>query len=248
MKGNHQYWLDDGTKVKRRLPSVTGLLDQLGKPALVNWAARVAADYATDNWEDLANQTPSLRRDMISNAHRRNASTAAASGTQLHSWAEDLLHGRPVEVPEAFGASVNGLARWWEKSGWQAVRSEVMVWSDDDQLIDATAYAGTFDLVALDGTGRTVLADLKTGKGIWPEVALQLAGYANASYQVAADGTDDANVTFDRWCVLHVRPDGTDLYELDDAGFAAASIRFDCLRMLHAAEAPELKLSALAGA
>ena len=59
----HSYELD-GEKV----PGVTTILSKgVPKPALVDWAARMAADYAINHWDELATQPLSDRHD----AHRR---------------------------------------------------------------------------------------------------------------------------------------------------------------------------------
>jgi hypothetical protein len=66
-------------------------------------------------------------------------------------------------------------------------------------------YGGTFDLLARDRDGRTVLADIKTGKGVYREAVLQLAAYGMAKW-VAPVGSPTAYpmVEPDRYVILHV--------------------------------------------
>ena len=42
-------------------------------------------------------------------------------------------------------------------------------------------YGGTLDLLAYDETGRTVLADVKTGRSVYSETRLQLLAYGEAA-------------------------------------------------------------------
>lgn len=238
--GNHTYYLDS-----YRVPSVTGILAQVGKPALVGWAARTVANYAADHWAELAAMDPTERRQLMGGAADRDRNRKAASGTQIHAWAEGLLHGEEIDVPGEYVATVEGLAKWWERAGWVAVRSECQVWSGEDTLTGGCAYAGTLDLIAMDGDQNVVLADIKTGKGVYPETALQLAAYADAVSMVT-DGVDTANQRYDRLCVLHVRPDGVTLFELDRAERHIASQRFEILRMLKATREASFIESAVA--
>ena len=54
-------------------------------------------------------------------------------------------------------------AAWWKASGWRLRLSEAML------VNPMMGYGGTLDLLAYDRDGRTVLADIKTGKGVYQE-------------------------------------------------------------------------------
>lgn len=76
------------------------------------------------------------------------------------------------------------------------------------------AYAGTLDMIVRltmpDGRVLTVLVDIKTGKAIYPEVALQLAPYARAEFVAHPDGrTELPMIPVDAGAVLHLRANGT---------------------------------------
>lgn len=237
--GNHSYWLRDPlTGKKQRITSVSSLLNQQAKPALVKWAAREAANYAADNWDALTLMPVSERLAAIGAAPEQRRNTAAASGTAIHHWAELLLAGQPVDIPAEHVDTVRGLADWWERSGWTVVRSEARVWSEEDDF-GGVAYAGTADLIAVDKWGQLVLADIKTG-GVWPEAALQITGYALADNIVTLDDLDEAMARPQRLCVLHVRADGTTLHELEPDQATAAAERFQVLRALKGAPLPTL--------
>ena len=240
--GNHAYWLTDpDTGTKQRLPSVTTLLNMLAKPAFVRWAANQAASYAADNWEELAHLPISERIKLIGSAAEQNRQTAAATGTQIHQWAEQLITtGEVSGIPERFLSAVEGFARWWRASGWTKLHSEALVWSEEDEYGGA-AYAGKLDLLALDRDGRVILADLKTGAGIWPEMAMQIAAYANAD-NIVIDGRDQPMLLIDRLCILHIRPEATTLHELADDQRRAAEDRWQILRALRDSPEPVLQM------
>jgi hypothetical protein len=235
--GAHRYWLfDDLTGKKQPIKSVTTCLKVLAKDALVQWAANTAADYAIDNWASLDAMDPSQRRTRIAKAPSQARGTAAAKGTQIHEWADLLLQGLPVEIPEAYTAQVEGFAKWWEASGFTKVRAESMVWSPEDDLA-GIGYAGTFDLLAEHHRHGLTLIDLKTGKGIYSEFAVQLAAYSAAENHVI-DGQDQPAPAIRTLAAVHIRPDGTTLHLLDREQRLLAHERWDIVRSLNSVPEP----------
>lgn len=240
--GNHSYWLrDPATGKKERLPSVTTLLGQLDKPALKRWASGVAADYATDNWDELTAMRPSERRAAISGAPWASRDRAAASGTAIHAMAEQLLAGQPVEVPEEISAKVEAVARFLERASLIKVAAECMVWSAPDDELGLCGFAGTFDLLAEHPSRGRMLLDWKTGKGVYGEYAVQLAAYRSADWLVYG-GVDVAMPVVDSMAVAHVTPGGVDLHMVAPDQVPAAVERFALLRALRAIPEPELRM------
>jgi hypothetical protein len=118
--------------------------------------------------------------------------------------AELVVKGEPTPpMAEATRKRVLHYAAWWKASGWTLRLAEAMV------VFPTHRYGGTFDLLAYDRDGRTVLADVKTGKGVYKEVALQLAAYSLAPI-VAPTGSPKAYPMpkVDRHVVLHVTTEG----------------------------------------
>lgn len=235
--GGHRYKLD-GRPVK----SVTTLLQVLAKPQLVQWAANEAADYALDNWPALDAMQPSERRTLISGAHRRKKDKAAAKGTQIHTWAEQLIAGEPVEVPPEHLATVQSFADWWQASGFTAVASEQMVWSEESEYGEC-AYAGKFDLLADHPRYGRCLLDHKTGKGVYPEMALQLAAYAGAE-NVVMDGQDRPQQPIDTLAIIHILPGETTLHILDRQQRHAAAELWSLVRSIAGLPMPEFTQAA----
>ena len=85
-------------------------------------------------------------------------------------------------------------------------------------------YGGTLDLLAYDEAGRTVLADVKSGANVYPEVVLQLLAYGEAAL-IAPQGSPLAYPmpTIERYVVLHVTDAGVRVIdvEVDDDDRAA---------------------------
>ncbi len=98
-------------------------------------------------------------------------------------------------------------------------------------------WGGTFDLLAYDRDGKTVLADIKTGKGVYKEAVLQLAAYGMAKIvQPATDGILPAQ-TYpmplpDRYVILHVTADGVREIEIA-VGTAERMAFLACLDLYH---------------
>jgi hypothetical protein len=237
--GNHAYWLVDEGGKKARVPSVTTLLGQLAKPQLVDWAGRMAGDYANDHWADLAAMPPSQRHALISRAHHAARDKSAARGTHIHHLAEQLVAGAPVDVPADLVDTVTALARWLERQQFTHTATEVMVWSDHDDL-DGSGYAGTADLIATHPRHGRVVLDWKTGKGVYPEHGVQVAAYADADHHVI-DGDDTTAPPVDTLLVAHLRPDGVALHTLEPEQRATATGMFLMLRQLRNTPKPELK-------
>jgi hypothetical protein len=169
---NHSYRLDD-----RKVDGVTTVLNAgLPKPALLQWAADMAASYAVDHLPDLAEMSTAKAVDAIRYAHRDRSRAAMARGSEIHALGEPLAHGKPVEVPDALAGPVNAYARFLDRWGIEAIASETPVAST------VARYAGTADLWATVAArdGRRALIDLKTGKDAYSDVALQLAAYRHA--------------------------------------------------------------------
>jgi hypothetical protein len=215
--GWHLYRLDD-----QRVPSVTTIINGgLPKPALVRWSAKVVAEAVA-----AMPSTIDAVRDMGSDAlvaalvalpgQARNA--AGVRGTEIHAFAEQVVHGEPVQPPADLVDAVAGYARWLDMSGFEPEMTEHIVGSRTH------AYAGRFDVVGQMREERWLL-DVKTSRAVYGDTSLQCAAYARADFHVDPADPDRTEIHMprvERIGVLHVQPDVTELYDLGDidAGFA----------------------------
>lgn len=186
-------------------PSVTTFLSVVGKPALVNWAAnterQLCIEAAANLWEDAPHDPPMSRMAYVTTltdrigktkAHVKELAKASDIGTQAHAfieWKIKLMMGvispEPTIGQEAMWA-VMAWEDWAKASKFRPIFVEQVVYSLEDR------FAGTLDLYAeiehdgkaagcCDTVGRVlVVADWKTGKGIYAEASLQNAAYRKA--------------------------------------------------------------------
>ena len=174
LHGAHGYKLDG-----RKVPGATTVIDVLAKPALVRWAAGIVADHAVDHWDTLADLPLSERGKALRAAPDNRKKEAGIRGKRIHSLAEGLAHGDPVEVPDELRGPVEAIARFLDQWDMETVVNECAV------AHTGYRYAGTFDAVVTSPKlhdGQPVMLDYKTGSGIYDEIALQLAAYRYADY------------------------------------------------------------------
>ena len=192
-------------------PGVTNILSTLDKSGpLMAWAARQTAEaYLELGTAQVAAMLEAVGPEGVVKAVTSRSAwkrdEAANIGTEVHGLADDLVNGKglPEGLSDTVKARVDQYASWWLASGWKLRLSEAMV--VEPVGTGYGGYGGTFDLLAYDRDGRTVLADIKTGKGIYREAVLQLAAYGMAS-KVAPVGSPVAYpmVEPDRYVILHV--------------------------------------------
>ena len=193
------------------LISVTTAIDVLSKPQLVGWATRETAAAAVRNLDavrKLAEKDgPAAAEAWLRTMPGRLKDSSANLGTRIHEMADALGHGQSVEVTEAERARVEQYVRWMEETYPEYVGIE-------QQVVNLSeGYGGTADLfVAIDGT--LWLLDIKTGRGLYPEMALQLAALNRAEYWGSPGKAElTPALRAERCGILHLRDDGYRLVE-----------------------------------
>lgn len=183
-----------------RVPSVTTVINALNKPALPRWAAKVAAEYAAQSWDVLSALTPDERVTLIKGAPWKQSGAAADLGTAVHDAIDAWCSDRPMP------AWADGVEPFMEQFlGFLTERepgfthNEFTVWSHEH------GYAGTGDWIA-SINGVMTLGDTKTGKGVYPETALQLEALRRADVILHPDGREEPMPVVAQLAVLHVRP------------------------------------------
>jgi hypothetical protein len=229
----------------RRYTSVTTLIgDGYPKPALIGWAAKMAAEYAVEN--------PGASVDAIKAARHKQKDESSGLGTRLHRWVESwALAVGGVGPPEpmtpeqcadwdaAFAAgdphvkhdaateqrhlrTLRKMAEQWVKLAAKhlivPLASEFTVYNEE------LGYAGTADLVGLVD-GIPSLIDVKTGKGVYADAALQLCALAHGEYIGIHNGPTLPMPEFDRCLVAHVRPNFARFYPADVGDWAWRTFR-----------------------
>jgi len=155
------YWKNDLPYV-----SVTNALSVIDKPALRYWfGQQVFRAYAAN---------PNLNEKEALQAPWKTTHKAADRGSTVHSivehWKQTKEH--LTTVPTQYKGYAEAFYKWVETNKVVVKGNERTVYSD------MYHFAGTLDLeVEINGNKELMIVDIKTGKNLYPEVELQLAGY-----------------------------------------------------------------------
>lgn len=219
-KGRGPRFYFDTADPSVKYPGVTSILDTLSKPSLPNWYARRTAELAVDSLGFVGEMADRGGREAavqyLAGAARRYTRDRADIGSEAHDMFERMIRGQRVGyVSRDMEPFKRHFGEFLDTVQPELVRAEEVAWSDRH------AYAGSFDAtlrLRLDDRGRPdpqgdsalVIADWKTGRNIYPTVALQMSAYAHADVVVAPDGQRAPMPVYDGACVLHITADGWD--------------------------------------
>lgn len=201
--------------------SVTTILSVLSKPFLVKWAAKEAAQCAVANLA-LINEMCKCGRytdaiDYIKNASTRLTEESSDIGTKAHAWIEARING--VSGPP--GGTPPHVKHF---ESWCLVNKPEFILCESTIYNRTEGYAGTLDFMAqIDG--EPWIVDVKTGKSIYPEVALQLAAYSRGEF-VGKDNVESHVPKVQKAGVLHIRPNGYKFVPVDISDEVWMSFRY----------------------
>lgn len=212
--GRRYVWPPHTDKPKLVVPSVTTILNQQSKPALVNAAAKEVATFAVDHiltWQDL----PMVdAHDLLKRAPKRVWDAKRDLGTAVHEALELVLEtwdGEEVAVANMdllpyIGAAVMYL----QDHVTEVIRTEMTIYNRTFR------YAGTCDAIVKLKDGRVAMVDWKTGS-LWPESALQLTAYVRGEFVGHPDGTIEDVPEVDVGLIVGLSGDGS--YEAREVEF-----------------------------
>jgi hypothetical protein len=164
------------------VPSVTNIIGVLDKPALPRWAAKSVAENAWKMRHSLVDMGEAECIDVLKGSPWRKSTRAAERGTTIHDYLDAAANGVFLTELEGEAASYKpGADDFLCRYTPSFVRTEFTVFGD--------GYAGTADFMAVIGE-RLVIGDYKTGKSLYPEVALQLAAIRHADEIVTDTGME----------------------------------------------------------
>lgn len=214
--GKHFYSVDNQLE---RLPGVTGVLDLLGKPALIPWASKVVAEYILKRmipFNGLAFKDR-FYGTLLKRAKKQprfiKESTARA-GSRWHKMFDDDIQGRPIESEDIPWKSYK---LWRSKLSWEIVAGDIKIASLRHR------YGGSLDCILKGPDGKLYIGDFKTGNRIYESHAYQVAAYAYAfQEQYALDYTPGAFIV--RFDKAKVRYEQKEINDIGDSfrGFKAA--------------------------
>lgn len=169
---SHSYTIDG-----ERVPGVTTIIGTLDKPALVAWAARETAAYADEHWPELSELRSADRIERLTKARFMSNRKAIVRGNRVHALGERIANGEqidPAEIGDGLRSWVEAYAKFLDDWDMEVLHTEMPIGKLDYR------YAGTLDAIVRSPRLGTIVLDLKTGKGVYNEVGLQLAAYRYA--------------------------------------------------------------------
>ena len=208
--------------------SITHVAGAIEKPQLIWWAAGETATEAVYHQEHWMDRPDEEAWKYLRGIHNTTKNTAADKGTDLHQVAEDALSGKPVSAKDQARPKVRGLLKFLREVKPQPELLESSVYSDRHKI------AGTFDfrgrLAAVPEAGDS-LVDWKAGKGVYPDFAIQLAGYGLvAEYRLADDGTEHQWQPPHSYFLAHILDDDYELHPVN-VGEAERRAFLGCLEI-----------------
>ena len=140
------------------VPSVTTVLGQLAKPALIPWANKLGLQgIDVAKYVDLTAEAGSLAHKMILDFFKKQK-------TDTSEYSKDVIE----KAENAFLSFLE----------WSKGKKIEPIFVEYPMISKAYRYGGTIDFYGLVN-GEKTLIDFKTGSGLYEEYAYQLAAYRN---------------------------------------------------------------------
>jgi len=195
-------------------PGVSDIIECIGASfsAASGWGGKMASTAAVRLVNELPKMIEELgevgaQRALNSRTNWGPDPSGSELGSAVHGLVEDYLMGKPERsITPKEGKRLRYFQDWWTASGWKLRLSEGMVVNKGGD--DGRGWGGTFDLLAYDQDGRTVLADLNTGS-VHSKAVIQVAAYGMANIVQPAGATQTYPMPNpDRYVILHLTEDG----------------------------------------
>lgn len=191
-----------------KYPSVTTIIGQLDKPALVQWSANMAIEYIKDHFESIQNGEISFEEIDFERAktyHKEVSGEACDIGGVVHYAIECYIKDTIGQVPkqravaraldeikslqneedkektpayEQAVSAFSGFIDWITENHVEFISSEVVVYSHKYK------YAGTLDIICRIN-GKLYVLDIKTSKDHWIEHSYQTISYKKAHEEMS---------------------------------------------------------------
>ena len=181
------------------VPSITNAIGVLSKDAIPRWAAKMVAETAYRMRHALPEMDEAEAVDMLKQSPWSKSKRAADRGTDIHAYLESRITGvEPDLLSEEASQYVAAAEAWLD------------VWQPEPLMTETTVfgigYAGTGDLwCRMDG--HETIVDFKTGKALYPDSALQIAGLWGAS-EAMVEGDLRLAPPVDRGCLVLIGQGG----------------------------------------
>jgi hypothetical protein len=148
-------------------PSVTEVLDQLKKEALIQWAVNCAIKYIEQN--GLIQETLEKAKTEYRNVSQKSLDI----GSEVHSSIESYIKFGRDKLGKIKPEVENALIAFWD---WEKENNVDWIESEMTVVNKDLGYAGTLDAIA-NVNGKIVCIDFKSSKDIYPEYITQVCAY-----------------------------------------------------------------------
>lgn len=199
----------------------TAIKNGVSKPDLLGWAAKQVASIAVRDKDTVYSDSTEDHIGNILAAFEGVRDASAETGNIVHGLCEQIANGEVIDPSTLDVAIAPFIEAFYQfLSDWKPryVEAEAFIVSKK------FGYAGTLDAI-VEINGENYVLDIKTGRSIHPEVALQLSAYANADFIGRVSGEESSLPVLHRTkgLVLHLRPGKYSLYpcRIDNQTFDA---------------------------
>jgi hypothetical protein len=233
--GRNHYYVDLDIAPRHRVPGVTTICKAMANKRLENYGNGATADYAVNNWETLSAMPPADRVKAIMGGRWEKRDDAAARGTDVHRYGEELLVDKSVDIPRDQKKYVDSYVGFMDISEIHADHIETPCYSATHNFAGTIDIIGSLTLpdtaewedVPRDDAGRSFgVLDPKSGKGVYETAALQLCAYANSEFLILEGATssdpekrvETPMPSVDFAAAVHIQADGS----------PAVLVRTDC--------------------
>jgi hypothetical protein len=190
----------------------TAIGEGVPKPGLSRWFIKNMAEIAVRNRKKLAgySRIPDGTEFLMDTYYKKGDNTAAKLGTLVHSLCERISLGESVSITNGSDEEpfIDAFYKFVDDYQPTFVETEVTMFSKEH------GYAGTADAI-IEIDGKRYICDYKTGRAVYPEVALQVAAYRYADFIGRPEGVEEALPKIHGGLVLHIRPEGYKAIPLD---------------------------------
>jgi hypothetical protein len=175
-----------------KLMSATSLRRSVGMSIqLHSWmqSQTVKAAVEMRHLDEYADQNDVEYAKSVRRVSAKRKDMAAGLGTAVHEAASEGIRPPALPAEDERRPYLVAYFKALEELGWKAVLSEAQVFNLSER------YAGSLDGIAEEeATNDFILFDIKTGRGVYPDAAIQLALYLQAEFCGGYDALDEADV------------------------------------------------------
>lgn len=209
--------VEEGVQTGALVPSVTNVIGIADKPHLRTWYAKMAAECAVDTAHQhpgLIQDKPRQAVDYFKKAAERHTNAAASLGDTVHTICENLALGNdPGPIPENAEPYVQAWRQFRDDFNVEFTHVESTCFGTVPTA-GALGYAGTADFLARIN-GLQVIGDLKTGRSVHTEAALQASALAHCDTLITPDDEIAEMPTIDAGIVVHLTPRGYRIHQTE---------------------------------